>query len=378
MKIQPLVALDIGSTKVACAIGLPLERGAGVELLGSSLVAYPTLSDGWPSDLLMVSRTIEQALEATAVTGDFHRALVCLSDGSLRSEHAHVAITLADEPISVRTHDLERLQQCALDRTLGVDREPLLVERLGCAGNGFEGIRDPRGLSATRLVGDFHLVTMPMALRRALVQTVEAAGLEVATLAYTLPAVFAGAADDALRHRRALVVDLGGTSTDLGVFVEGVLRRCAVVSWGGLTLAHTLANALQVTLDQAVAWSLEGTACRKPEARRLIEAHWATLQRAITAILQEQPRPDAVLVTGRGALMDGFAEWAERTTGVKTALGRSPRTARLGDVSRQVGLTAAIGLLERATQAPDGHAARSPHLFNRLIDRTRTILTEYF
>ena len=55
--LRPLVALDIGSTKVACAIGLPHEQQPGFELLGSGIVAYPALTDAWLSDPLMVGRT---------------------------------------------------------------------------------------------------------------------------------------------------------------------------------------------------------------------------------------------------------------------------------------------------------------------------------
>src|SRR6185295_4663158 len=148
---QQLVAFDIGATKVACAIGLPHEHGPGFELLGSSLTAYPVHPEAWLSDPLMVSRTIEQALEATAVRNDFDRAVVVMSHPALAGERVRVSVPLGDEPVPVRAHDLDRLQASALDRALGVDREPLAVERLGCDGNGFEGVRNPRGLAATRL-----------------------------------------------------------------------------------------------------------------------------------------------------------------------------------------------------------------------------------
>jgi cell division ATPase FtsA len=378
MTSQPLVALDIGSTKVACAVGFPHERSPGFELMGSSLVPYPTLSEAWLGDLLMVSRAIEQALEATAVRGDFHQALVSVTHPSLTSERLQVAITLGDEPMTVRAQDLERLQSGALGQALGVDREPLLVERLGTAGNGFEGVRDPRGLPATRLLGTFHIVTMPIAARRAIVQVVESAGLEVVRLTYTLPAALASVADEGVSQQRVLLIDVGGVTTDVGLFVEGVLHASDVVQWGGLSLATTIAKNLQVTMDQAVTWSLEGTGCRRREVRSLIAHHWNRLKQAIDNVLRDQPRPDATLVTGRGALLDGFAEWIEQKTGIHTSLGRSARLSRLGDLSRQVGLSTAIGLLEMITRTSDGGVPRSTHFFNRLIDRTRTILTEYF
>ncbi len=378
MTIQPLVALDLGATKVACAVGLPHERSRSFELLGSSLTPYPLLSDTWLGDPLMVSRTIEQALEATAVHGEFSRAWVSAHPPFLTSEHVRVGIPLADEPATVRAQDLKRLERSALHQALGVDREPLLVERLGCSGNGFDGVRDPRGLSATRLMADFHLVAIPIASRRAIVQAVESAGLEVVRLTYTLPAALASMAEERLTHQRVLLIDVGGLTSDVGLFVEGLLRDVAFLPWGGLKLAETIAKDLHVTMEQAVTWSLEGTSCRKPEVRSHVERHWALLQKAIEKVLHRQPQPDAVLLTGRGTLMDGFAEWIERTTGVSTSLCRSARTNQLGDLSRQVGVSTAIGLLELVTSTTPAPLLRSPHLFNRLIDQTRVILTEYF
>jgi cell division ATPase FtsA len=377
MTVQPLVALDIGSTKVACAIGLPHEGLPGFELLGSSLVPYPAVSDAWLGDPLMVSRTIEQALEATAVTAEFDRALVAIRHPLLGSEHVKASVPLGDEPITIRNHDLQRLRTAALTQALGVDREPLVIECLGCSGNGFQGVRDPRGMAATRLIGDFHVITLPVAARRALVQAVESVGLEIAKLSYTLPLSVAIGTSDLPRVQRVLAIDVGGVSTDIGLFVDGMLCALRVQPWGGLQLATQIAKELQVTMEQATTWSLEGTACRKAGVRPLIEARWAELSEAIMQLLQSQPRPDAVVISGRGALIDGFAEWVEQAAGMTAVLCRSERTSKLADLSRQVGLSPVLGLLESATGS-DEPAARSQHLFNRLIDQTRNILTEYF
>ena len=169
MSLRPLIALDLGATKVACAIGLPHEQAAGFELMGTGLVPYPVTPESWLADPALVARTIEQALDATAVSADMDRALVSISPPSLVSEQARVTIPLADEPITIRQRDLNRLHNAALNQVLSIDRDTLLVERLACAGNGFDGVRDPRGLPATRLTGSFHIVTMPTAVRRAAV-----------------------------------------------------------------------------------------------------------------------------------------------------------------------------------------------------------------
>jgi len=378
MTTRPLVALDIGATKVACAIGLPHEHTPGFELLGTSLVAYPARPDGWLSEPLAVGQTIEQALEAAGVSGDFDRAVVAINPPSLASERTRAMVALADEPITVRSKDLERLQAHAVHHILGIDREPLLIERLSCTGNGFDGVRDPRGLAATRLAGVFHILTMPLSARRALVQAVESAGLEVARLTYALPAALAGAGDESLSRKRIIVVDIGGLTAEMGLFIEGVLHAVSIVPWGGLTLSTEIAQTCRVTMDQAIAWSLEGRACRKPEAHALIDGKWQSISEALTRLLEDQPRPDAVLVCGRGALMDGFVEWIEQAIGIPASLCRSPRTSQLGDLSRQIGLVGAIGLLELALRDGASRALRPSRGVNRLLERTRTILTEYF
>ena len=372
----PMVALDLGSTKVACAIGQAHEQGAW-QLLGTSVISYPVVWEGWLGDLLLVSRTIEQAIEAAGVPGDLHRARVALTHPALLSEQVRVSILLGDEPVRIRNHDLERLQAMAVDRVLGVDREPLHVAALSYTGNGFADIRDPRGLAATRLFGTFHILTLPLAARRAVVQSVEGAGLEVEQLCYGLSAGLACLPEGMRSHQRVLVVDLSGHNSDLAVFAEGSLEAAVVIPGGGVQLAGRIASTFQITLDQAVAWSLEGTACRKPEVRDLVTAHWAALEQPLAQLLAGRPKPNLALAGGRAALVDGFVEWLERTTGMPVQLCRSSKTQGSEDMPRQVGLSGAIGLLDLAFEQPD-EAPSSGRFFNRLVDGTKQLLTEYF
>lgn len=377
--VRPLVALDIGSTKVACAIGLPHEQRPGFELLGSGLVAYPTLTESWLTDPLMVGRTIEQALEACAITGDFHRAMVAMSHPLLASEQVRSAIHMGDEPVAVKPSDVDRLQARALDQALGVDRDPLVVERLSFSGNGFEGVREPMGRSATRLSGAFHIVTMPMAARRVIVQAVESAGLEVMPLRFSLQAIAATVSGELTHGSRILLIDIGGANTDVGVFVEGQLWSARTIPWGGLSLALEIARSLSTTMEQAITISLQGLSSPKPEIRAVLERALTTLAQTIHDLLAGEPRPTIALATGRGALIDGVVEWLERTTQVKTVLARSPRLNATGDMARQIALTPAIGLLDLATRQPARRSLTQPsRLIDRIVDRTRLVLTEYF
>ena len=377
MATPPLIALDLGSTKIGCVIALPSDEAPGYHVVGHSLTPYSGALPTWPQDPLAVGRTIEQALAATGFGGELIDAHVALSHPALHSETIQAAITLADEPISVRRQDLDRLARVALTQALGVDRDALVMERLGCSGNGFDDVRDPRGLPATRLVGRFRIVTVPSAVRRAAIQAVECAGLDVARLTYSLIADAAGSEANP-ETGRLLLVDIGGLNTDLGLFVEGVLEASQTIPWGGTVLATALARTMRVTQEQAERLSLEGLGSHRDEVREHVNAGLTQLQEALETLLAGQPLPDRAICAGRGCLIDGVVEWVERTTGVNTTLGRTPRLQGMGDLADQVGLTTAMGLLEVACATTARAAGPPVGLAARVIERTKFLLAEYF
>lgn len=375
------LALDLGATKVACAIGRPRgEHPGGIELLGSSLVAYPAIAETWMNDVPMAAEAISRAIEEAGVSAEITQAVVAIRPPSLVSERVRSALVLGDEPVAIRARDLERLHAHALEAVLGIDREPLWMERLGCDGNGFEGIQDPLGLPASRLIGTFRIVTMPLAVRRAVVQAVESAGLEVAQIVWTLPAAFASVASHRALPPRVFMIDIGGLTTDIALFRDGVCWDVRVVPWGGVRTAMGLAAALRVTIAHAMQWTREGASCRQADARAFIERQWAVLAQAIDEALAGEPRPDGVLLTGGGALSDGCVEWIERATRAPTSLARPDPRLALGDLSRQVGLSAAIGAVMLAARQTTLLSSTRParHAVDRLLHRAASILTEYF
>ncbi len=377
MKSHPLLALDLGSTKVACAIGVPHQQSPGFSLLGSSVVPYPEVSERRLTDPPVMGRAIEQAVAEAGFASPVSRALVTCSYAGLSSHQVRSSVPLADEPVPVRSRDLLRLARGALDQVLGVDQEPLLIERIRCSGNGFDAVQDPRGLPATRLSGEFHIITMPIAARRALAQAMESAGLDVEQLTFSLQAD-AGMLGERRTSGRVLLIDLGGSTVDIGLFVEGRLAASTILPWGGMSVALAIACELRVTVDRAIALSLGGLSSTKREVRHMTERRLSELGQAIGGVTQGEPLPDHAYVAGRGGLIDGVVEWVERATKIETSLLRHPQVQQSGDLSTQLGLGAALGLLELATGDARCRPATSPRLLNRVIGLTQSLLTEYF
>ena len=376
MSAKPLAVLDIGSTKVACVIARPMAS-AGYEILGTGIAAYPTLPRAWPCEVNLLARAIEQAAQ-DAKTELPERAIITLTHPDLCHASVTAQIDIADEPSVIRSYEIDRLQRQAVSQSLGLDHDVLWLEPLAYDGNGFNGVRDPRQLAATRLRGRFQLISMPVALRHAVTQAAEAAGFEVERWVWSLQALIAACQQEGLASRRALIIDIGGLCTDLAVIEQGRIITSASVPWGGSAIALELASTARLTVDQALALSLEGLSSSNPLVRDVVERQLASLQGPIESLLSGQPLPDAALITGRGALVDGVVEWIEMLVKTNTTLGRGGRAKGLGDLGRQVGLSAASGVLELRF----GQSAQSPRrradLVHRLVDRTRNLLVEYF
>ncbi|MBI2885513.1 MAG: hypothetical protein HYY15_05015 [Candidatus Omnitrophica bacterium] len=388
IKRRPLLAIDLGATKIACVVAQRYGPVHGGDILGVGVAAFPLGLPAWPGEPSRIGPVLEQALQDSRITLLPERASVVLNHPDLGHQEVTAHIQLADEPVLVKRRDVERLQAQAVSHALSLDRDVLWLQPLGYAGNGFDGVLDPCGLAATRLHGRFHLVTVPVSVRQAVVQACESVGLEVERLLYGLQASAVACLERGARSADGpqMLIDLGGRSTELGLFEGSRLTAAVTIPWGFQALVQEIAAACRLTHEQALAMCLEGLAAFKPEVRELAERHLQPVRDGMSQLLSGRPLPDAAIVTGRGALVDGVVEWVEAATQVRAALGRSSRAGRLGDLARQVALTPAIGAMEWLWAAHAGQAASavSPELsssagfVDRVLGRAKSLLTEYF
>ena len=353
MKRQTILAIDVGATKVAWAIGQPgLDRRVAIpgqparapfDLLGCGVAPLEASTGNWPSDPMVLAETLERALSEAGISRVPECGVAALSHPALQHRQVTAHVELADEPVTIRGRDLERVQALAVTQALAIDREVLVVEPLGYSGNGFSGVQDPRGLAATRFSGAFHLTTIPVAVRRVMLQALELLGVELEEVAWGLKAAIASGMVEQWRGERVLLVDLGGSSSDVALLDHGVLVKAQTVPWGG----KNQLGALQEHLEE---------------------------------FLRDELPPVRAIVTGRAALIDGLLEGFETAIGVPTALGRSPWARALGELPRQVALSPVLGMLAlaishftpaRASFAPSG-------LLDRVVNRTKQILVDYF
>jgi len=345
-----IAGLDVGTTKVCCAIA-KRDGGPAVEILGTGLAPSLGSKRGMVVNIeSTVQSVVEAVREAEQMAGvEVGAVNVGIAGGHIKSMNSRgiVAISSADREITKK--DIDRCIEQAKAIALPVDREVLHVLAKEFAVDDQRGIRDPRGMVATRLEAEVHIVTGAITSAQNLVRSVTRAGLKVNRLVLEpLASARAVLTPDEMELGCALV-DMGGGTTDIAVFHEGSVRHTSVLAVGGDQVTRDLAVGLrtprlaaeQIKQKYAVALTSlvmdEGTVevadvggrrARMIDRSYIAEIAQARLEEVLTLIKREIAQSGygdylaaGVVLTGGCANMGGMVELGEQIFNLPTRIG---------------------------------------------------------
>jgi len=356
---ETLLGLDVGTTKVAAVVGGGGAPGVrrpadGPALLGAALASCAGLRRGNVVDVAETTRGIQEATaKALRMAGvEVEAAWVGVTGQHISCLNARGEVQIARAHRQITWDDVERVMSAAVNAvSIAPDRQMIHAISRGFWVDDQPRVRNPVGLTANRLAVDTHMVTASRNLVANLVKSVEQAGLEVAEL---VAEPLAGAdavltADE--EELGVLLIDVGGGTTDLGLFLEGSIAFTGAVPVGGANVTHDLAVALGITHPQAEQVKLAHGCCqaalvleeeavpvpgeeeRSLSRRLLAEVIEARVQETFSLVAHEMgraqadwPPPGGAVLTGGGSLLPGIARMAERTLGCRVRLG-TPRVA---------------------------------------------------
>ncbi|HEB61838.1 MAG TPA: cell division protein FtsA, partial [Bacteroidetes bacterium] len=211
-------------------------------------------------------------------------------------------------------------------------------------------ISDPIGMSGIRLEANFHIITGQVSASKNIFKVVEKAGFEVANMTLEPIASASAVLSDEEKEAGVVLVDIGGGTTDITIFKEGIIRHTAVIPFGGNVITTDIQEGLSVMKDQAEKLKVKFGSALAEEIvdNRLIvipgfkgrdpkEISEKNLARIIQARIEEifefvmweinrsgyQNKLLAGLVlTGGGSLLKDIDLLAELQTGIITRLGQ--------------------------------------------------------
>jgi cell division protein FtsA len=247
-----VVAVDIGTTKV-CAVAGRKNKHGKLEIIGVGKVDSEGVMRGVVSNIEKTVRAISDAVKAAerAAKQSFRIVHVGIAGqhikslqhrGMLTRDNNHTEIDQWD--IDKLINDMHKLVLPPGDKILHVIPQEYTIDHE-------QGILDPIGMSGVRLEANFHIITGQITASQNLIKCVERAGLQVANLTLEPIASAAAVLSEEEKEAGVALVDMGGGTTDITIFCDGIIRHTAVIPFGGNVITKDIKEGCMVMNQQA-------------------------------------------------------------------------------------------------------------------------------
>ncbi len=249
---QVLTSIDVGTSKITTLVASVSDEGIA-NVHGVSTVPSHGLRKSQVVNIEEATAAISQSLEAAermagATVGS---AFVSIGGSHIASLNSHGVVAVSEPEKEITQADVKRVIDAAKAVSLPQSREILHVLPRGYIVDGQEGIVDAGGMTGVRLEVDTHLVTGGTTAVRNLHKCVEELGVEVSGVVFSGLAAAYACLTDTEKELGVIVVDIGGGTTDIALFVEGALSYSSVIPVGAINITKDLAAGLRVSLESA-------------------------------------------------------------------------------------------------------------------------------
>ncbi|MBI4826831.1 MAG: cell division protein FtsA [Nitrospirae bacterium] len=244
-----IVSLDIGTVKTSVIAG---ETGeAGLRIIGRGSAPSRGLRKGAVINIEDAVESVKEAVRDAGAMAGIEINAVYLGIGG-----EHISSLLSHGVIALSKHEIEQREvDSVIDAARAVaipfDREVLQVIPVGFSINGQNGITDPRGMSGVRLEADVRIITGSATYVQNFVKTCEKAGLEVIDIVLKPFATAEAVLTDDERSLGTAVIDIGGGTTEIAIFHEGLLCHTSVIPVGGNNFTNDIAIGLRTPAPEA-------------------------------------------------------------------------------------------------------------------------------
>lgn len=248
-----IVGLDIGTTKIAAIAGRKNEYGK-LEILGFGKAPSFGVQHGMVLNIDQTIKAIRQALEncyASNPNLEINEVYVGIAGHHIKSLQTRGDIVRSDTDAEISQKDIDQLINDqyktvipASDQIIDVIPQQYIVDSL-------QNITYPIGMSGVKVGANFHIITGDKNAIRNINRSVEKSGLKIHDLVLQPLASAAAVMCDMDFEAGVAIVDIGGGTTDLAVFYEGILKHTAVIPYGGENITNDIKNGLGVLKTQA-------------------------------------------------------------------------------------------------------------------------------
>lgn len=347
-----IVGLDIGTTKIACFVGRKNEHGK-IEILSMGKSESLGVTRGMVSNIEKTIKSIREAVDEaeSRIEGDLTIKVVNVGIAgqhikSIQHRGIHTRTSLENEisqrDIDALMDDMYRLAMPPGEEIITVLPQEYIVDNE-------QGIKDPIGMSGVRLEANFHIITGNIGASLNINKCVQRAGLKVQDIVLEPIASSHSVLTEEEKEAGVVLVDIGGGTTDVAIFHEGIIRHTAVIPFGGnvitedikegCTIMKRQAEMLKQKFGSALASEsqeneivaipgLRGRAPKEITLRNLASIIQARMEEIIELVHYEirnsgyeKKLIGGIVVTGGGSQLRHITQLFEYVTGMDTRIG---------------------------------------------------------
>ena len=345
-----IVGLDIGTTKICAIVGRKNQYGK-LEVLGMGKAESEGVTKGVVTNIDRTVSAISKAImEASEQSGTNIQVVnVGIAGQHIRSyiQNGGITRTTKDEEISIE--DINRLTEDMHRLVLQPGNEIIHVMPQDYTVDYVSGINDPVGMEGVRLEADFHIITAHTSAINNINKCVRRSGMEIDELILEPLASSLSVLNDEEKLAGVCLVDIGGGTTDVAIFHNGIIRHTAVIPFGGNIITADIQEGLMVLgnnaeilkrrfgkaiADEASADEIvtipgiRNRAAKEITVKNLASIIQARMEEIIemvhTEIISsgyEKKLGAGIVITGGGAQLHALKQLVEFMTGIETKIG---------------------------------------------------------
>lgn len=381
------VGIDIGTTTVKTVVG-HIDPTTGVPtIVGVGHAPTNGMRKGVVVNLNGPAQAIDDALgEAERMSGyQVNDATISINGSHIVSTHADGMIAVGASDHEITRDDIARIEEVATLGKIPANREILEVVPHSYRLDGQDNIKDPIGMTGTRLEIDAHVVSALTPHLENLQKAAETAKVRPQAIVVAGVAAARAVLSEQQVETGVALIDIGGSTTNIAVYEEGDLQFTAVIPIGGVNITNDLAIGLKTDPEIAEKVKLEHASAivrgqnsgvtlkhgsetltfSLEDIDDIVEARLEELFEAIQRELKRAGRagklPSGVVLTGGTAQLKGMADFAKASLGLAARIGKPGGFGGVADNIENPTYATAVGLmlLDSEMMAASGKTPKS-------------------
>ena len=248
-----IVGLDIGTSKFCCLVASPDEKTKKLDILGIGISEAEGLFRGVvvriDNTVKTIQKVIEQAEQQSGL--QIKEVIVGIAGDHIESYQSRGIIGISNINKEVSEQDVDRLMEESCKIAIPSDRRILHVIPQEFIIDGQDGISDPIGMSGVRMEANVHIVTGLITAIQNIYKCVERCGIKVKDVVLEPLASSHAVLDNDEKEVGVALIDIGGGTTDIAIFEEGIVRFTSGFGIAGKQVTDDIKKGLGIIPSQA-------------------------------------------------------------------------------------------------------------------------------